>query len=128
MFPILQFVVSQLPTQSSASTESDHTHSDSDHTPLDSDHTSSQEENSSAETGDDSGDDDSASQSGDEESEQAPPPGHPHPLPAKRGTEIRLRGLCLSEGVGTVLCGSVKLVLQCTRCRTHQDVTVRGER
>lgn len=115
-----EIVVSQLPTQSSTSTESDHTHSDSDHT-------YSEEDDSSAETEDDSGDADSASQSDGEEAEQAPPPIHPRPLPAKRGTEIRLRGLCLSEGVGTVLCGSVKLVLQCTRCRTHQDVTVRGE-
>ena len=49
-------------------------------------------------------------------------------VPAKRGTEIRLLELQLSEGVGTVQCGAVKLVVGCTRCKGQQDVTARAER
>ena len=49
-------------------------------------------------------------------------------LPAKRGTEIRLLELQLSEGVGTVQCGVVKLVVGCTRCKAQQDVMASAEK
>ena len=48
--------------------------------------------------------------------------------PAKRGTEVRLVGVRLSEGVATVQCSSLKLVLACSRCKAPQDVTARPER
>ena len=49
-------------------------------------------------------------------------------FPVKRGTEIRLQGLQMREGVGTVKCEGVKVVVQCTRCRAQHDVVLKGER
>ena len=55
---------------------------------------------------------------------------HPHTLtmPAKRGTEVRLVGLVMGEGVGVVRCDSVKVTLQCTRCRGNQDEVMRAKK
>ena len=46
----------------------------------------------------------------------------------KRGTEMRLSGLVMSDGVGVGRCASVRVTLQCTRCRSQQDETIRAER
>ena len=46
----------------------------------------------------------------------------------KRGTEMRLNGLTLSDGVGVARCESVKVTLQCTRCRARQDQLIKAER
>lgn len=46
----------------------------------------------------------------------------------KRGTELRLSGLVMSDSVGVGRCASVRVTLQCTRCRGHQDETVKAER
>ena len=45
----------------------------------------------------------------------------------KRGTEVRLVGLTLSENVGVVSCILLKLTMQCTRCKHPQDVCIRPE-
>ena len=45
----------------------------------------------------------------------------------KRGTEMRLSGLVMSDGVGVGRCASVKVTLQCTRCRAQQDETIRAD-
>ena len=45
----------------------------------------------------------------------------------KRGTEVRLVGLTLSENVGVVSCVLLKLTMQCTRCKHAQDVCIRPE-
>ena len=47
---------------------------------------------------------------------------------AKRGTEVRLKDLALGQYVGTVLFPNVKLVVQCTRCKVSQDITVTAEK
>lgn len=45
----------------------------------------------------------------------------------KRGTEVRLVGLTLSENVGVVSCMLLKLTMRCTRCKHPQDVCIRPE-
>lgn len=49
-------------------------------------------------------------------------------LAAKRGTEVRLKDLALGQYVGTVLFPNVKLVVDCTRCKVSQDITVTAEK
>ena len=49
-------------------------------------------------------------------------------LAAKRGTEVRLKDLMLGQYVGTVLFPNVKLVVECTRCKANQDITVTSEK
>jgi hypothetical protein len=46
----------------------------------------------------------------------------------KRGTEMRLSGLVMSDGVGVGRCASVRLTLQCTRCRAQQDHSLRADK
>ena len=46
----------------------------------------------------------------------------------KRGTELRLNGLVMSDSVGVGRCASVRVTLQCTRCRGQRDETIRAER
>ena len=46
----------------------------------------------------------------------------------KRGTEMRLSGLVMSDGVGVGRCAGVRLTLQCTRCRAQQDHSLRADR
>lgn len=46
----------------------------------------------------------------------------------KRGTELRLNGLVMSDSVGVGRCASVTVTLQCTRCRGQRDETIRAER
>jgi len=48
--------------------------------------------------------------------------------PAKKGTEIDLRHLQLKENVATLLFDKIKLVLQCSRCKTHADLIVHQNR
>ena len=49
-------------------------------------------------------------------------------LAAKRGTEVRLKDLVLGQYVGTVLFPNIKLVVECTRCKVNQDITVTAEK
>lgn len=49
-------------------------------------------------------------------------------LAAKRGTEVRLKDLALGQYVGTVLFPNIKLVVECTRCKVNQDITITAER
>lgn len=49
-------------------------------------------------------------------------------LAVKRGTEIRLKDLMLSQYVATVVFPNVKLVAECTRCKNNQDLTVTAEK
>jgi hypothetical protein len=49
-------------------------------------------------------------------------------LAAKRGTEVRLKDLALGQYVGTVLLPNIKLVVECTRCKVSQDITVSAEK
>lgn len=96
---------------------SDHTHSD--HAHLSSGDDRSELEEDVSDESDLEGDGDM----------DAPPSSSSLPsLPPKKGTEIRLQGLVIGEGVGTVQCGVVKLVVQCTRCRVHHDVLLKAER
>lgn len=46
----------------------------------------------------------------------------------KRGTEVRLKDLALGQYVGTVLFPNIKLVVECTRCKVSQDITVTVEK
>ena len=46
----------------------------------------------------------------------------------KRGTEVRLKDLALGQYVGTVLFPNIKLVVECTRCKVSQDITVTAEK
>ena len=46
----------------------------------------------------------------------------------KRGTEMRLSGMVMSEGVGVGRCAAVRVTLQCTRCRAQQDETIRADK
>lgn len=41
---------------------------------------------------------------------------------------MRLSGLVMSDSVGVGKCTSVRVTLQCTRCRGRQDQTIRAER
>ena len=74
---------------------------------------------------DDSGSsDDETDQSDDESDEQLPLLLETE----KRGTEMRLNGVVMSDGVGVGRCDTVRVTLQCTRCRCQQDQTVKGGR
>ena len=48
--------------------------------------------------------------------------------PPKKGTEIRLMELQMSKGVATLQATTLKLTLQCTRCKCSQDVIARAHR
>lgn len=48
--------------------------------------------------------------------------------PDKKGTEIELRQLQLKENASTLLFDKIKLVLQCSRCKTHADLFVHQNR
>ena len=104
----MQLVVSEL-----FGSAADETTPPEDHTP----HSSEEEASEPS----DSEDDD---QSSDEELPQIPS----LLTTEKRGTEMRLSGLVMSDGVGVGRCASVKVTLQCTRCRGQQDETIRAER
>ena len=86
-----------------------------------------EEEDSEGEEEEDSEGEEEEDSDGESEGEEEERRGAPL-LPAKRGTEIRLLELQLSEGVGTVQCAAVKLVVGCTRCKAQQDVTASAER
>ena len=43
--------------------------------------------------------------------------------PLKRGTEVRLQGMRMSETVATLQFSRVKLTLQCTRCKHVVDTS-----
>ena len=47
---------------------------------------------------------------------------------AKRGTEIRLKDLMLGQYVGTAVFPNLKLVAECTRCKSKQDMVVTAEK
>ena len=49
-------------------------------------------------------------------------------LAVKRGTEVRLKDLALGQYVGTVLFPNFKLVVDCTRCKVSQDITITAEK
>lgn len=77
--------------------------------------------------------DEEGSKSSDTEDDQSDEESEVQQLPLfmtteKRGTEIRLSGLVMSDGVGVGRCASVKVTLQCTRCRAKQDEIIRAER
>ena len=89
-----------------------------DHTP-----SGSEEEEESTELSEEEEEEDEQSEEGSDNQE----------IPAtvstdKRGTEMRLSGLEMSDGVGVGRCASVRVTLQCTRCRGQQDHTLRADR
>ena len=43
--------------------------------------------------------------------------------PLKKGTELRLQGVKLSQSVATLQCTRARLSIQCTRCRHVMDIT-----
>ena len=49
-------------------------------------------------------------------------------LVTKRGTEVRLKDLMLSQNVATSIFSNVKLVVECTRCKSNQDIAVTAEK
>ena len=49
-------------------------------------------------------------------------------LAPKRGTEVRLKDLMLGQYIGTVLFPNMKLVVECTRCKVSQDMTLTAEK
>lgn len=44
--------------------------------------------------------------------------------PEKKGTEIHLRNLQLKEKAASLMFDRLKLILQCCRCKNHEEVTV----
>ena len=90
-------------------------------TPTEEDHTPSDSEES--DLSEDEDDDDEQSEEGSDNQEM------PRVVATeKRGTEMRLSGMVMSEGVGVGRCASVRVTLQCTRCRAQQDETMKAER
>ena len=88
-------------------------------TPTEEDHTPSDSEESDLSVDDD----DEQSEEGSDNQEM------PRAVATeKRGTEMRLSGMVMSEGVGVGRCASVRVTLQCTRCRAQQDETIKAER
>ena len=49
-------------------------------------------------------------------------------LSPKKGTEVRLKDLVLGQCVGTVTFLNIKLVAECTRCKSSQDIVVTAEK
>ena len=104
-------------------------------TPTSPDHASGEEEEEEeGEEGEEEGSisdgSEGESEDGDQSDEGTEHTSHSHNIttPAKRGTEIRLSGLVMGEGVGVMKCASVKVMLQCTRCRGYQDENMKAER
>ena len=93
-----------------------------DHTPSASEEDEESMESSGEEEGDEEGDEQSDQGSDNQEE-----------LPAavqadnKRGTEMRLSGLVMSDGVGVGRCASVRITLQSTRCRAQHDHSTKAE-
>ena len=42
--------------------------------------------------------------------------------PVKRGTELRLLDIKLSEGVGTIQMSVIKVTVECSRCKCQTDL------
>lgn len=47
---------------------------------------------------------------------------------SKRGTEIRLVGLDISQTLGTAFWSTIKTVLSCSRCKNQQEIEVKEEK
>ena len=43
--------------------------------------------------------------------------------PLKKGTELRLQGVKVSQSIATLQCTRAKLSIQCTRCKHVMDIT-----
>lgn len=41
----------------------------------------------------------------------------------RRGTEIKLRNLTLKDNASTLTCGTLKVIIQCARCKNKMDVS-----
>lgn len=46
---------------------------------------------------------------------------------SKKGTEIRLLGLDISETLGTAFWTTLKVALSCSRCKNHQEAQIKEE-
>lgn len=49
-------------------------------------------------------------------------------LPNKRGTEVRLHGLNISQSIATVSFANPMFVVRCTRCKTCEDIRLKADR
>lgn len=72
------------------------------------------------------GEDGSDGEGGSEEdvAEEQPQPS----VKSKRGTEIRLLGVDVSQTLGTAFWTAVKIVVSCERCKNHQEMEVKEEK
>jgi DNA-directed RNA polymerase subunit RPC12/RpoP len=48
--------------------------------------------------------------------------------PVKKGTQIKMRSLQLLEGIGTITCMKIKVVVHCSRCKESCDLKLSANR